>query len=177
MSSLEDLSSEQRDELALLARKLAENPKTRKQMLRLTKEVNPDMPIPELEIEDKTEEAMRKANERVEQMEAKLRERDAMDELNKRRAKLKEKGLVDSDEQVEQVEKVMLEKGIADHEAAAEYWQYMQQAAKPTPTGYNPSAIKQFNLSEYWKNPVQGARNEAAKALHELRRNPKPIGL
>ena len=120
MSSLEDLSTEQRDELALLARKLAENPKTRKQMLRLTKEVNPDMPIPELEIEDKTEEAMRKANERVEQMEAKLRERDAMDELNKRRAKLKEKGLVDSDEQVEQVEKVMLEKGIADHEAAAE---------------------------------------------------------
>ena len=36
--SLEDLSHEARDELALLARQLAENPKTRKAFLRLTKE-------------------------------------------------------------------------------------------------------------------------------------------
>ncbi len=49
--SLEDLSYEARDELALLARQLAENPKTRKAFLRLTKEAKPDMPIPELEIE------------------------------------------------------------------------------------------------------------------------------
>ena len=48
--SLEDLSYEARDELALLARQLAENPKTRKAFLRLTKEAKPDMPIPELEI-------------------------------------------------------------------------------------------------------------------------------
>lgn len=50
--SLEDLSLEARDELALLARQLAENPATRKDFLRLTKKNRPDMPIPELEIED-----------------------------------------------------------------------------------------------------------------------------
>jgi hypothetical protein len=53
----------------------------------------------------------------------------------------------------------------------------MNQSAAPTPTGYNPSAINKFDLSAYWKNPIQGARNEAAKALSELRRNPKPLGL
>ena len=175
--SLEDLTPEARDELAMLARQLAENPATRKDMLRLTKKIRPEMPIPELEIEDYTHTAMRQANERVEQLEARLRERDAMEELNSRRNKLKSKGLIDKDEDIDEVEKVMLDKGITNHEVAAEYWRWMQQSAAPTPTGYNPSAINKFDLSKYWKNPVAGARDEASKALNELRKNPKPIGL
>ena len=102
---------------------------------------------------------------------------EAMEELDKRRSKLKAKGLIDTDDQIEEVEKVMLEKGITNHEAAAEYWRWMQQSAAPTPTGYNPSAINKFDLSKYWRNPVAGARDEAAKALNELRKNPRPIGL
>jgi hypothetical protein len=175
--SLEDLTPEARDELALLARQLAENPTTRKDMLRLTKRIKPDLPIPELEIEDYTRSAVDSANDRVAQLEARLREKEAMDELNSRRNKLKSKGLIDRDEDIEEVEKVMLEKGITNHEAAAEYWRWMQQSAAPTPTGYNPSAINKFDLSKYWRNPVAGARDEAAKALNELRKNPKPIGL
>ena len=175
--SLEDLTPEARDELALLARQLAENPTTRKDMLRLTKKIKPDLPIPELEIEEYTRSAVDSANDRVAQLEARLREKEAMDELNARRNKLKSKGLIDKDEDIEEVEKVMLEKGITNHEAAAEYWRWMQQSAAPTPTGYNPSAINKFDLSKYWRNPVAGARDEAAKALNELRKNPKPIGL
>jgi hypothetical protein len=175
--SLEDLTPEARDELALLARQLAENPTTRKDMLRLTKRIKPDLPIPELEIEDYTRSAVDSANDRVAQLEARLREKEAMDELNSRRNKLKSKGLIDRDEDIEEVEKVMLEKGITNHEAAAEYWRWMQQSAAPTPTGYNPSAINKFDLSKYWRNPIAGARDEAAKALNELRKNPKPIGL
>lgn len=174
--SLEDLTPEARDELALLARQLAENPATRKDMLRLTKKIKPDMPIPELEIEDSTNTAVQKANDRVAQLEARLQQKEAMEELNKRRSKLKEKGLVESDEQIEEVEKVMLEKGITNHDTAAEYWEWMKQTAAPTPTGYNPSAVKQFDLNKYYKNPVGAARDEAAKALQELRKNTRPIG-
>jgi hypothetical protein len=175
--SLEDLTPEARDELALLAKQLSENPDTRKDFLRQVKKMKPDMPIPELEIEDYTRHAVEKANDRVAQLEARLREKDALDELNKRRSKLKSKGLIDKDEDIEEVEKVMLDKGITNHEAAAEYWRWMQQSAAPTPSGYNPSAINKFDLSKYWKNPVAGARDEAAKALNELRKNPRPIGL
>jgi chromosome segregation ATPase len=175
--SLEDLTPEARDELALLAKQLSENPDTRKDFLRQVKKMKPEMPIPELEIEDYTRHAVEKANDRVAQLEARLREKDALDELNKRRSKLKSKGLIDKDEDIDEVEKVMLEKGITNHEAAAEYWRWMQQSAAPTPTGYNPSAINKFDLSKYWKNPVAGARDEAAKALNELRKNPRPIGL
>ena len=39
--SLEDLSFEQRDELAMLAKQLADNPNTRKEFLRMTKQVKP----------------------------------------------------------------------------------------------------------------------------------------
>ena len=175
--SLEDLTPEARDELALLAKQLSENPDTRKDFLRQVKKMKPEMPIPELEIEDYTRHAVEKANDRVAQLEARLREKEALDELNSRRNKLKAKGLIDKDEDIEEVEKVMLEKGITNHEAAAEYWRWMQQSATPTPTGYNPSAINKFDLSRYWKNPVAGARDEAAKALNELRKNPRPIGI
>jgi hypothetical protein len=167
--SLEDLSLEQRDELALLAKEMSDNPATRKEMLRLTKKLRPNMNIPELEVEDFTEKRTAKAEERVEQLEAKLRERDALEELNKRRDRLIKKGLIQNESEIDEVEKIMLEKKISDHETAAEYFQWMKQAAEPTPSGYNPSPLKGFNLKEYWKNPTMGARNEAAAALKDIR--------
>ena len=175
--SLEDMSFEQRDELALLMRQLAENPATRKDVLRLTKKLKPELPIPELDIEEHTQNAVSLSNKRVEELEVKLRERDALNDLEQRRNKLMKKGLIQNESDIEEVEKVMLEKGITNHEAAAEYWQWMKQSAAPTPSGYNPSAINKFDLNKYWKNPVAGARDEAAKALNELRKNPRPIGL
>lgn len=175
--SLEDLSMEARDELAMLARQLSENPATRKDFLRLTKKHRPDMPIPELEIEDSTNSAMERAENRVRALEAKLQERDAIEELEKRRSKIKRNGLVEKDEDVAEVEKIMLEKGITDHSTAAEYWAWMKQSAQPTPSGYNPSPLNKLDLGKYWKNPQQGAREEAMKALNELRKNPRPIGL
>lgn len=175
--SLEDISLEQRDELALLMKELAENPATRKEALRLTKKVRPNLPIPELELEDYTEQKVTAAEDRVMQLEAKLREKDAREELQKRRDRLIKKGLAQSEEDIASIEKIMLEKKISDHETAAEYFDWMKQAATPTPSGYNPSPLKGFDLNNYWKNPVQGARNEAAKALQELRKNTRPIGI
>ena len=177
MSSLEDLSYEQRDELAALAKLLADNPKTRKNFLRLTKEVNPDLVIPELQLEEYTEKRVNEADQRVMQLENKLRERDAIESLEKKRNSLKAKGFAQSDEDVEAIEKVMVEKNIPNHETAAQYWEWMKQSAVPTPTGYNPSGLGKFDLSQYWKNPQGAARNEAAKALTELRKNTRPIGI
>ena len=91
--SLEDMSYEARDELAALAKTLAENPQTRKEFLRLTKTARPDVPIPELEIEDTVNRVSTRAEERVSQLEAKLREKEAMEELTRRREKIRKKGL------------------------------------------------------------------------------------
>ena len=175
--SLEDMSFEQRDQMALLMRELSDNPETRKEILRLTKKVKPGLVIPELDIEEHTHSAVSAANKRVEELEAKMREKEALADLEARRMKLIKKGLIQDESDIEQVEKIMLDKGITNHESAAEYWQWMKKSALPTPTGYNPSAVAKFNLGAYYKNPIMAARDEASKALNELRRNPKPIGL
>lgn len=181
MASLEDLSFDARDELALLARKLAENPATRKDFLRLTKKANPDIPIPELEIEDSVNAHTRAAYAKVERLEAKLREKEAMDELTRRRNALVKKGKVSDEAEIEQVEKIMLEKGITDHETAAEYHKWMRESAAPTPTSFTRNVMDQTarsTLSSFWKNPQVAARDEASKALMELRGKPnRPIGL
>jgi DNA-binding protein H-NS len=175
--SLEDLSLEARDELAALAKTLAENPNTRKDFLRLTKQARPDVPIPELDIEDNVNRVTSAAEQRVQQLEAKLQQKEAVEELNRRREKLRKKGLAQSDEDIEAVEKLMIEKGISNHETAAEYHEWMKQAAAPTPSSYNPQVINKFDLSKYWKNPQGAARDEAARALQELRAPKRPIGL
>jgi hypothetical protein len=175
--SLEDLSLEARDELAALAKKLADNPKTRKEFLRLTKSVNPDLPIPELEIEDRTTSALDQMRQENEAIRAKLREKEAMETLEKRRNALMKKGLIQSEDDIPQVEKVMLDKKIADHETAAEYWQWMKQTAEPTASSYQPNTMSKWDLSKFMKNPVGAARDEAFKALHELRKPNRPIGL
>ena len=175
--SLENLSLEARDELAALAQTLAENPDTRKDFLRMTKKVKPDLPIPELDIEDYTNRAVNRSESRVQALEAKLREKEAIEELQKRRQSLMKKGLISNESEVSDVEKIMLERGITNHETAAEYHQWMKQAAVPTSSGYNPSAVKQFDLNKYWKNPAAAARNEAMNALNDLRKPQRPIGL
>ena len=176
--SLEDMSNDQVNELAALAKQLAENPETRKDFLRLTKKAKPDFSIPELEIEDATTHAVSKAYERVEGIENNMRERDARDSLNERRQSLLKKGFAKDDADIESIEKIMLEKNIPNHETAAEYWKWMQESAAPTPgTSYNPSTLSRFDLSKFQKNPVAAARDEAFKALNELRKSPKPIGL
>ena len=175
--SLENLDPSARDELAALAQQLAENPETRKDFLRMTKKVKPDIPIPELELEQTVNRAVSQADQRVQQLEAKLREKEAMDTLEKRRHALLEKGLIESKDDIKAVEKLMLERGITNHETAAEYHKWMKQAAVPTSSGYNPNAVKQFDLGRYWKNPANAAREEAVKALNELRKPTRPIGL
>ena len=174
--SLEDMSFEQRDQLALLMRELSDNPATRKDVLRLTKQIKPDLVIPELEIESTTKSYVEKLEQKLMDREAKDREKDALRDLETRRNKLMKKGLVEREEDIAEVEKVMLEKGITNHEAAAEYWNWMKQSATPTPTGYNPSAVSKFDLGKYYKNPIMAARDEASKALQELRKNSRPIG-
>ena len=173
--SLENLSLEARDELASLAQTLAENPDTRKDFLRMTKKVKPGMPIPELDIEEHTNRAITASDQRVQALEAKLRERDAQAELEKRRQNLVKKGIRAED--IPEVEKIMLEKQIPSHDTAAEYFEYMRQAAKPTPSGYNPSAIRLFDLGKYQKDPRGAAQQEAVKAFAEIRKSNRPIGL
>lgn len=180
MSSLEDMTPETAYELARLTQRLAQNPATRPEFLRLTKKDTPDLMIPELDLEDKVHAATNQAHARVEQLERKLREKEAMEELTRRRQSLVKKGKVSDESEIEQVEKIMLERGITNHETAADFHKWMNEQAKPTPSTFSRNVLDDTarnTLSSFWKNPQHAARDEASKALMELRRNPRPIGL
>jgi hypothetical protein len=120
MASLEDLSFETRDELARLTRTLAENPDTRKEFLRLAKKAQPGLSIPELEIEESVARSTSASEARIQMLEAKLQEKDALAELDRRRQSLMKQGKIRSEDEIQEVEKVMLEKGITNHETAAD---------------------------------------------------------
>lgn len=174
--SLENLSLEAQAELASLAKTLAEDPKTRKEFLKLTKQVRPDVPIPEIEIEERTNQVLSEANKRVESLEARLRQKEAKETLDRRRQDLLKKQLVESEDDIKEVEKLMVEKGIANHETAAEYHQWMKQMSAPTPSQFPQPVMSKFNTKDFMKNPTGAARDAAHAALQEFRKNPKPIG-
>lgn len=175
MSSLEDVSPQQRDQLALLSKNLSDDPSTRKEFLKLAKRINPGLAVPEIEIEERTNKVLETIQRENEDLRNSLKDRERREDLDKKRQSLIKRGLAGSDEDVADIEKVMLEKHIPDHETGAQYWAWMKQAAVPTPTGYNPSAISKFNLSQYMKNPTMSAREEASKALQDLRSRQSPI--
>lgn len=177
--SLEDLTPEARDELALLMRQIAENPATRKEALRLAKKVRPEMTIDTLEIEDEVEKKFSQSQAKLEALEAKLREKEAVEELERRRRALISKGKAKSEEDVAAIEKIMLEKGIQNHETAADYFEWMSQSAQPSSVSAFKSSVMDATardtLSKYWKNPAAAAREEASNALNELRKNNRSI--
>ena len=175
--SLENYTPEQLQELALLSKTLAENKDTRKDFLKMTKKVRPDLPIPELEMEETASKLAETYETKIAAMEAKLAEKDAREDLEVRRRALLESGKASSKAEIAEIEKVMVEKRIADHDAAADYWKWMQQTATPTPSAFPKPVMQQFDVSGYMKNPVVAARDEAMKAFQELRKNPRPIGL
>ena len=173
MASLEDLPVDVRDQLALLAKELSDDPKTRKQFLRLAKEKRPNIPFPEIEIEDQTNEALSKAMKELDDVKGKLMERDAQADLDKRRAKLISSGKAASLEEVDAIEKVMVDKKIADHDVAADYWRWMNQAATPTAPNFHTGLMDKSardQLGKFWKNPTQAARDEASAAILDFRR-------
>jgi len=175
--SLENYTPEQIQELALLSKTLAEGKDTRKDFLRLSAKARPDITIPELEIEDTANRLAQTYETKIAAMEAKIAEKEAKETLENRRKALMESGKASSREDIEAIEKVMIEKKIADHDAAADYWKWMQQTATPTPSAFPKPVMQQFDVSGYMKNPVVAARDEAMKAFQELRKNPRPIGL
>jgi hypothetical protein len=179
MASLED--AEVDIELANLAKILSKNPKTRTPFLRMVRDIQPDVPMPEIDIEDRVNSIQSAAETRISELEGRLRQREAEDTLEQRRRALIESGKAASKQDVDAIEKLMLERQIHSHETAAELYGYQrQEAARPTPTNYNTGFMDSSTrdvLKAYYKNPVQAARDEAAKAFSELRGPRRPIGL
>lgn len=169
--SLEGMSPEAIHGLAILAKGLSQNEKTRGEFLRLTKAANPSLSIPEVDIPASMNVAMEAEREERRKLEAKIAEQEARENVRARRDSLmKTKGLTDAD--MAEVEKLMVDKQIPSHETAAEFLLAQRQSAKPTPMtigNFGSHQAPSMDLKQFGGNISQWARNEAVSTLNDIR--------
>jgi len=165
--SLEGMSEEAIKDLALLAKGLSENPKTRGRFLGIIKESDPTLSIPEIDIPLNIGAAVKPHIDRIAKLEREAGERDIKDNIRSRRDSLvKNKGIKESE--IEAVEKLMVEKGISNHDTAADFFLSERKSAAPTPSTFSQPAIPKIDVKAMGGNINAWARGEATNAISDL---------
>ena len=169
--SLENYSVDQIQELAALADSLTKNPKTRESFLRLAKTASPDTPIPEIDLKDQVRAMAQPLVDTVATLERQMLTRSVEDNIMGKRNSLYEKGF--KKDEVDQIEKLMVERQIPSHETAAEFFKMQKQTATPTPSTMTPITLP-TNVMESMKNGGQSgmnqwARGEAYSVINDLK--------
>jgi len=168
--SLEGMTPEAIADLAALAKGLTDNPKTRGMMLQAMKVADPNLSIPELDIPNRISSSVKPYVDKIERLEREGQERSMRDMVRERRENLvKNKGLSASD--VAEVEKLMVEKGINNHDTAAEFFISQRNSAPPTPSSFSQPALPRPDLKTMGLNINQWSRNEATNAIADLIKN------
>lgn len=182
MPSLEDLTTDQLLEVARLQDRLATNPETRADYMRLVKKTNPNLAIPEVDINDRVEARLAQEREERLKLEQRLMEKEAQERVARKRDEVKSKHRL-NDDQLTQVEKLMTDKRIPDYETAAEFFALSQKAAPPTPSTFQRPSVDMPSSATWGKGLGNKsaldkiARDEAYKAWGELAFNENGNGL
>jgi len=120
--------------------RLGGNPKTRRRLLEVVKEFNPDASIPELDaaapLEAKVSAVEQALDERFSKLERQLADRDATESfsssIQKERKKLRKDGW--DDDAIGKIEKLMEEEGFVNYAAAAALYEKSLPKAKQDET-------------------------------------------
>ena len=128
--TLEGMAPEAIAELALAAKGMMSNPETRLQALALHKKVNPDISIPEIDMPSQFNTALAEERAKREAIEQRLLEADVRREIEGKRAAMVAKGI--PADKVAEVEQMMVERNIGNHDSAAEFYLMQQKMAVPT---------------------------------------------
>jgi hypothetical protein len=159
--SLEDMTEAERNSEIL--KRLMNHPEVGREAKRLWKKVEPRANFPDLDLEDQVSAATKALNEKVEKL-----EQERIEDRVRANREANHKRVRDAGFEVEQVEKVMTDEKIANYDTAIKYLQGQSALAPPTPEAVTPIRMPD-NLKDIQKNPAQWARNEAFKAINELK--------
>jgi hypothetical protein len=170
--SLEGKSVEEIQALAELANGLSTDPKTRTGFLRLAKIANPATSIPEIDIPDSLRQQFEAPLKQLDALTKAHEERQLRDKIQERRQSIIAKG-VNADD-VPAIEKLMVDKGIANHDTAVEHFNMQQRAAVPTPASTMPG-MRKFerptvpDMKAFSNDPKAFSYATAYAAIDELR--------
>jgi len=150
---------------------LASNPATRMGFLNLTKKANPGTHIPEIDIPNQINTHFQAGLARLGALERENEQMKIQNSILAKRQSLIENGVSKKD--IPEIEKLMLEKKIPDHETAAEFYKMQQKSAIPTPAstlaGNRVNHMPAMDLKPFNGNINDWARNAASKAIDEIK--------
>lgn len=134
------------------AEALANDPEVRGDFFSLMKKQNPKLSIPEVDVRSQMQSALEQEREERAKLEQRVRDNETRDKIRADRAQaLKESGLGEGD--IDEIEKVMTEQGIANHVTAAKFVAQSRQLAggstteaKKNPPPPNPYAEAKENF-------------------------------
>lgn len=165
--SLENMPEEQRASLAALAKRLAENPDTRREFQRLVKKDNPKAVFPELEVED----AVSRVNDAVSKATEEQNQRLTNVEIAAKRRELKESLAGEyPDLTFDDIEKAMTDHTIGDHKTAARYLSNERRLSIPAAEvpGKGGPMMMPSEARQFLKNPTQIARKLAHEVVTDI---------
>jgi len=136
--------------------------KNRMKVLRVLKDASPNTVLPEIDSEDRLTAALSPLREENRKLREDIDKRTTEGLLKEKRNAIKARGL-----SVDAVEKIMLEKGITNHESAAEFLALNGQPAIPATSRSWDKSAKVPTNEGLKLDPKAWAREEAARVLDE----------
>ena len=156
--------------LAETAKGLLDDQSTRHNFLGMVKQKNARLSIPEIDIPAAINAQLAEERAKREALEAKIRENDVRAEIEKKRMAIRSKGIAESE--VAEVEKLMVERSIGDHNTAAEFFLAQKRMATPTPPSgksYESLTLPKIDASKYNGNMRNWGKNVAAETFAAIR--------
>ena len=172
-TSLEGYSPDDIAAMAKVYAQLSSNPQTREVILRAQKILNPKANIPEIDIGDRINAAMKAGETRIQEQSQKIIEMEARERVRSERDKLSKSGY--SSDEVAAVEKLMIDEHIPSYETASKFYRASTQLAVPTQTAPSKSMTNELpggamDAMKKGGSSLKGwARDQASKALDDLR--------
>lgn len=166
--SLENYSEAQKESLARTALALLNHPDVSKDAKRLIKKIDPKVSFPDVDVEDRFETLRAEQREETKQRDEADRVRRANEAYQATCAKITQRGF-----KVEDVEKIMKDKGIANYDTAIEFLENQAQLAPATVDALAHSMEMPSEMADIAKNPRKWAQNMAHNAVNDLIRQRK----
>lgn len=163
MPSLEELTDEQRVNLARAANQVLSNPETSREFKRLWKKANPKVSFPELDVQDTVTAELAKRDTTIEELRAAQMQDAAERRRDKEHLRARERGLNPED-----VEKAVVDRRIMDWDTAMRYVELEAQSAIPTPSADEPMNKEVTSMKDLWNDPAKWAREQTHAAIDEL---------
>lgn len=170
-----EISDAQYQELAGAHRLMSAliNGETRKETLQLFKKLNPKAPIPEIDAAEPVLNEVGALKKQIESLQKKLDDEKADAKLQSAFDRLSRERGITSDG-LEKIKGLMVEKAIADPDAAADHWEKLNPKPEPIqPAGYVGSSFLDVEgdkeLEPWLQNEDRASDQEIAAVINEYR--------